>query len=666
MKKEEEEEEEDYVPVRKRRAMEMEARRAALRGESYDVRVKREKKEVGAQKVSGAGRDEAEARDDAGAPPLPPGAREDTTHGHASSSGDAARNDEGGGGRATTTAPDAAATAANGDANNGGATRGSLLVQTAAMKHGVPEETEAERAAKEEAELLEQLTRTKALQSVQELAHGIVYTKPMRTGWRPPHAIRVKGQEDHQRVRDEFHIIVEGEELEGAPPMTSFREMKFPASVVDHLQQRGITRPTPIQMQGLPVILSGRDMIGIAFTGSGKTLAFGLPAAMVALQEEVRMPLVRNEGPVSLIACPARELARQTLEIVMGFCDAASEGGRIAQLRGMLCIGGMDMRQQSATVRSGVHVISATPGRLKDFLGKKIITLDLCKYLCFDEADRMIDMGFEEDVREIMSYFKGQRQTVMFSATMPMKIKEFAKSALVKPVLVNVGRAGAANLDVIQEVEYVKEESKLTYLLECLQKTAPPVLIFCENKGDVDRAHEYLLLKGVEAAAIHGGKDQEERNAAIDGFKKGEKDVLLASDIASKGLDFDDIQHVINFDMPEEIENYVHRIGRTGRRGKTGVATTFINKDVSETTLLDLKHLLKEARQRIPPVLAALEDPTDFIETTKAAGTVGCTFCGGLGHRVADCPKLAAQRKEMMHQGTRKDYFGSGGYGGEM
>lgn len=243
-------------------------------------------------------------------------------------------------------------------------------------------------------------------------------------------------------------------------------------------------------------------------------------------------------------------------------------------------------------------------------------------------------------------------------------------SELMKPVLVNVGRAGAANLDVIQEVEYVKEESKLTYLLECLQKTAPPVLIFCENKSDVDRAHEYLLLKGVEAVAVHGGKDQQERDESIDSFKKGDKDVLIASDIASKGLDFADIQHVINYDMPEEIENYVHRIGRTGRCGKTGVATTFVNKDVSETALLDLKHLLREAKQRIPPLLATLEDPIDIlcppVNGNDKTNHAGCSYCGGLGHRVADCPKLAAQRKEIMNQGMKKDFFGSGGYGGEM
>jgi len=204
-------------------------------------------------------------------------------------------------------------------------------------------------------------------------------------------------------------------------------------------------------------------------------------------------------------------------------------------------------------------------------------------------------LGFEDDIKEVFDHFKDQRQTLLFSATMPQKIQNFAKNALVKPVTVNVGRAGAANLDVIQEVEYVKEDARIIYLLECLQKTPPPVLISCENKADVDYIHEYLLLKGVEAVAIHGGKDQEERHNAIDFFKSGKKDVLVATDVASKGLDFPDIQHVINYDMPAEIE--------------TGIATTFINKNQTETTLLDLKHLLKEAKQRIPPVLAELNDP---------------------------------------------------------
>merc|ERR1719296_276527 len=237
------------------------------------------------------------------------------------------------------------------------------------------------------------------------------------------------------------------------------------------------------------------------------------------------------------------------------------------------------------------------------------MTLCQCQYLVMDEADRMIDLGFEEEIRNTLDHFRGQRQTLLFSATMPRKIQDFAKTALVDPVVINVGRAGAANLDVIQEVEYVKQEAKLVYLLKCLQKTPPPVLIFCENKCDVDDVHEYLLLKGVEAVAIHGGLDQEERHEAIKSFKEGTKDVLIGTDVASKGLDFPDIQHVINYDMPKEIEDYVHRIGRTGRCGKTGVATSFINKDCHETFLLDLKHLLREAKQKIPPVLMTIPDP---------------------------------------------------------
>jgi ATP-dependent RNA helicase DDX41 len=178
---------------------------------------------------------------------------------------------------------------------------------------------------------------------------------------------------------------------------------------------------------------------------------------------------------------------------------------------------------------------------------------------------------------------------------------------MVSKVIVNVGRAGAASLDVIQEVEYVKQEAKIVYLLECLQKTAPPVLIFSEKKAEVDDIHEYLLLKGVEAVSIHGGKDQEERQWAIKEFKNQRKDVLVATDIAGKGLDFPNIQHIINYDMPADIENYVHRIGRTGRCGKTGIATTFVNKLCEESVLRDLKALLIEANQKVPPFLHQLD-----------------------------------------------------------
>lgn len=557
----------------------------------------------------------------------------------------------------------ASSTTEDGNEDGNSEAKPSLLVKASQLKKEQPEITATQQLVIQEKEMIERLSERKTLMSVRELAKGIQYTEPMKTGWKPPSHVRCMSEKECDEIRKQWHILVEGEDI--PPPVKNFKDMRFPEAILQKLKAKGITRPTPIQVQGLPVILAGRDMIGIAFTGSGKTLVFILPLIMLALQEELRMPLVSGEGPFGLIVCPSRELARQTFDVVEEFVSVL-RGNDYPDLRSMLCIGGIDMRSQLEVVKKGVHIVVATPGRLKDMLAKKRMNLDNCKYLTLDEADRLIDLGFEEDIREVFDHFKAQRQTLLFSATMPKKIQNFAKSALVKPVIVNVGRAGAANLDVIQEVEYVKQEAKMVYLLECLQKTSPPVLIFCENKADVDAIHEYLLRKGVEAVAIHGGKDQEDREYAISSFKAGKKDVLVATDVASKGLDFPDIQHVVNYDMPAEIENYVHRIGRTGRCGRTGIATSFINKNQSETILLDLKHLLKEAKQRIPPVLATLDDPMENVEElAKASGVKGCAYCGGLGHRIGECPKLEHQKSQAI-AGTKRDYFGSGGYGGEI
>jgi ATP-dependent RNA helicase DDX41 len=361
-------------------------------------------------------------------------------------------------------------------------------------------------------------------------------------------------------------------------------------------------------------------------------------------------------------------LARQTYDLVQDLCTAVTnytdgpEKQPYPELRAQLMIGGEKIQEQSAMIEAkGIHCVVATPGRVRDMLKRRVMNLLNCRYICLDEADRMLDLGFDEVVGEIMNYFTHQRQTLLFSATFPKKFQDFAKQTLVLPIIVNVGRAGAANLDVIQEVEYVKEEAKIVYLLHCLQKTAPPVIIFCERTSSVDDIHEYLLLKGVESVSIHGGKDQEERNDAIRLFKAGLKDVLIATDIAAKGLDFPAIQHVINFDMPNEIENYVHRIGRTGRAGKTGVATTFINKSCDETTLLDLKALLKEAKQRIPPVLLMLEDPREQLALQNGGSTAtgGCSFCGGLGHTIMDCPKIDKDARRVA--GSHRDMIASGG-----
>uniref|UniRef100_A0AAZ3RYB4 Probable ATP-dependent RNA helicase DDX41 n=1 Tax=Oncorhynchus tshawytscha TaxID=74940 RepID=A0AAZ3RYB4_ONCTS len=516
----------------------------------------------------------------------------------------------------------------------------SLLDQHQVLK----EKAEARKESAKEKQLKEE---QKILQSVAE-GRGKRYKVNVVVlySWLAPRYILNMPPARHDRVRKKYHILVDGDGI--PPPIKSFREMKFPQAILKGLKKKGIVHPTPIQIQGIPTILSGRDMIGIAFTGSGKTLVFTLPIIMFSLEQEKKLPFCKSEGPYGLIICPSRELAKQTHTIIEYYCKLLEEEGA-PHMRSVLCIGGMSVKDQMEVVKHGVHMMVATPGRLMDLLQKKMISLDICRYLALDEADRMIDMGFEEDIRTIFSYFKGQRQTLLFSATMPKKIQNFAKSALVKPITINVGRAGAASLDVIQEVEYVKEEAKMVYLLECLQKTPPP------KKADVDAIHEYLLLKGVEAVAIHGGKDQEERTKAIEAFKEGKKDVLVATDVASKGLDFPAIQHVVNYDMPEEIENYVHRIGRTGRSGKTGIATTFINKGCDESVLMDLKALLIEAKQKVPPVLQVLQTGDETM--LDIGGERGCTFCGGLGHRITDCPKLEAMQTKQVTNIGRKDYL---------
>ncbi|XP_014290780.1 ATP-dependent RNA helicase abstrakt [Halyomorpha halys] len=532
----------------------------------------------------------------------------------------------------------------------------SLLDQHTELKKmaEAKKESAMERQLKEEEKILESVAEKKALMGVAELAKGIQYEDPLKTSWKPPGCVLKLGEIRHETVRRKYRILVEGEDP--PPPLLSFEDMKFPRGILSGLKTKGISKPTPIQVQGLPTVLSGRDMIGIAFTGSGKTLVFVLPLIMFCLEQETRMPFIKNEGPYGLIICPSRELAKQTYDIIQHYTSVLQKHGS-PQIRSVLAIGGVPVSESLEVISRGVHIMVATPGRLMDMLDKKMVRLDICRYLCMDEADRMIDMGFEEDVRTIFSFFKGQRQTLLFSATMPKKIQNFARSALVKPITINVGRAGAASINVVQEVEYVKQEAKIVYLLECLQKTSPPVLIFAEKKQDVDAIHEYLLLKGIEAVAIHGGKDQEERCRSVEAFRAGKKDVLVATDVASKGLDFQDIQHVINYDMPDDVENYVHRIGRTGRSGKKGLATTFINKSNDESVLLDLKHLLIEAKQVVPQFLADLQSENE--KYLDLGDERGCSYCGGLGHRITDCPKLEAIQSKQASNIGRRDYLAS-------
>jgi ATP-dependent RNA helicase DDX41 len=472
--------------------------------------------------------------------------------------------------------------------------------------------------------------------------------------WKFPKKFKQLTANQVKDIRKAYRIEIEGEDIPN--PINSFKAMKFPIPILKGLEKKGIYYPTPIQMQGLPIILSGRDMIGIAFTGSGKSLVFILPAIMLAIEEEMKLPIVEGEGPFCFIIVPSRELAIQIHETINYFIkyflrdinENHKHNLHYPIIKSCLCIGGIDIKYQIEEISKGCHIIVGTPGRLSDLLNKKRLEHSMCKLIVIDEAYRLLDMDFDEEIRKVLEKFTQPKQIAIFSSTMPRKIQEYASKCLYKPIVINFGRAGSTNLNVIQDIEYVKDESKLIQLMDTLQKTPPPVLIFCENKNDVDEIHEYLILKGIDTCSMHGDKDQEERNQAIREFREGLKDVLVATDIVSKGLDFPNIEHIINYDMPKEIENYVLRIGRTGRLGKVGRATTYINRNQDEAILLDLKHLLVEAAQKIPAFLLSIQEEDPSLASHE------CYFCGGLGHKLNQCHKLENQRMKMILNKTSK------------
>jgi len=515
---------------------------------------------------------------------------------------------------------------------------------------------DTEHALKVEEDLFRHLQSRKALMAARELARGIEYNFCFDSGWRPPFKIRKMHTQEIDSVREKLHLQVEGEDI--PPPIKKFKYLRLPYRILGKLKAKRIKEPFKIQIQGLPIGLSGRDLIGISHTGSGKTLTFVIPMIMNAYQVETIFPLHSGEGPLGFVLCPSRELAKQNYEQTVLFSSDFVHN-KCTRLKCILSIGGVDSKTFMETKRNqGIYMMIATPGRLKDYLQQGKITFNHCRFVCLDEADRMVDLGFEDDMRFIWSFFKYQRQTLMFSATMPSKILQFAESALVDPITVKVSRAGAANANIVQQVEYVKVEHRLMFILECLTRTAPPVLIFAENKSEVNKIHGYLSAKKIKTTALHSGKSQLERNLSIKEFKSGEMDILVATDVIGKGLDFPLVKHVINYDMPKNIENYVHRIGRTGRGANKGLATTFINRDSCEVTLRDLKALLIEAGQRIPPILQSLYDKDITMETLSMTGQKGCIYCGGLGHRIVDCLKMKADKKNELQSSGGNIYKG--------
>lgn len=369
----------------------------------------------------------------------------------------------------------------------------------------------------------------------------------------------------------------------------TFEDLDLIEPIQRALIQEGYTTPTPIQAEAIPVVLRGYDLLGCAQTGTGKTAAFSIP---IIQRLYIRKKESRRRGIKALILTPTRELAIQIGESFTAY-------GRFAGLRHTVIFGGVSQKHQTEALDRGIDVLVATPGRLLDLISQGYIHLDTLEYFVLDEADRMLDMGFIHDIKRILPLLPKQRQSLFFSATMPPEIERLAGTILVKPEKVEVTPASSTVDAIDQSVYFVEKAEKVNLLKDLLRNPAlESVLIFTRTKHGADKVARVLAKSDIGAEAIHGNKSQNARQRALTNFKDHTTRVLIATDIAARGIDVDHLTHVINYELPNVPETYVHRIGRTGRAGRDGVAFSFC--DAEEVPLL--KDIQKLIGKQIPVV----------------------------------------------------------------
>ncbi|XP_064179929.1 probable ATP-dependent RNA helicase DDX17 [Anguilla rostrata] len=407
-------------------------------------------------------------------------------------------------------------------------------------------------------------------------------------------------QYDVEELRRKKEITVRG--TGGVKPVTGFHQAQFPQYVIDVLVQQNFKEPTAIQAQGFPIALSGRDMVGIAQTGSGKTLAYLLPAIVHINHQPY---LERGDGPICLVLAPTRELAQQVQQV-------AFEYGKSSRIKSTCVYGGAPKGPQIRDLERGVEICIATPGRLIDFLEVGKTNLRRCTYLVLDEADRMLDMGFEPQIRKIVDQIRPDRQTLMWSATWPKEVRQLAEDFLRDYVQINVGALElSANHNILQIVDVCMESEKDNKLLQLMEEIMAEkenkTIIFVETKKRCDELTRRMRRDGWPAMCIHGDKSQPERDWVLTEFRSGKAPILIATDVASRGLDVEDVKFVINYDYPNSSEDYVHRIGRTARSTNKGTAYTFFTPG-NLRQARDLIRVLEEARQAINPKLLQLVD----------------------------------------------------------
>ena len=367
----------------------------------------------------------------------------------------------------------------------------------------------------------------------------------------------------------------------------TFQDLPLQPALLKAVQEAGYTAPSPIQAGAIPPVLEGRDLLGCAQTGTGKTAAFALPILQNLAGQVPQRPCIR-----ALILTPTRELA---LQIGQSFADY----GRHLKLRHTVIFGGVGQQPQVDALRRGVDILIACPGRLNDLIGQRLVDLSGVEIFVLDEADRMLDMGFVHDVKKVITKLPRRRQTLLFSATMPKEIEELADSLLHDPAVVKVDPVSSTVDRIDQKLYFVEKKQKIELLAWLLRdKSIQNALVFSRTKHGADRIARLLNRAGITAAAIHGNKSQTARVNALEGFKAGKTRVLVATDIAARGIDINELSHVFNYDLPEVPETYVHRIGRTARAGADGVAISFCASEEREY----LAGIEKLNRKKIPVI----------------------------------------------------------------
>lgn len=408
----------------------------------------------------------------------------------------------------------------------------------------------------------------------------------------PHEAIAARSSEDVEKFRSQMAITVIGQEV--PHPNQDFSEGNFPDSVMNEIIKQGFESPTAIQSQGWPIALSGRDLVGIAQTGSGKTLAYMLPAIVHIGHQK---PLSRGEGPIVLVLAPTRELAQQIQTVIRDFGVHVKP-----QIRNTCVFGGSPKGPQVRDLERGVEVVIATPGRLIDFLERGITNLRRCTYLVLDEADRMLDMGFEPQIRKIIEQIRPDRQVLMWSATWPKEVQTLAEDFLNDYIQIYIGSLNlAANHNIRQIIDICEENEKEGKLLLLLKEIASDcqnkIIIFVETKKKVEDLLKHIVRDGYPATSIHGDKSQPERDNVLKDFRTGKSSIMVATDVAARGLDVEDVKYVVNYDYPNSSEDYIHRIGRTGRCSQSGTAYTFFTPSNARQSR-ELLAVLEEAGQR--------------------------------------------------------------------